>query len=483
MTLTVSTGDAPRGAAIGIAVQRTKNGPEAAAGVSAEAMARRKFEAKAGQVLVVPGSSTRILVGVGEAAALTTDTLRKAAAALVRAAGGEKALAADLLSGLPGRIDKRAAAQAVTEGAIIATYAFAKYRTQNHTPSPLERVVLTGAAGRAIEHGISRGSVIAEAVLKARDLINEPPGAKTPRDMAAYAEEVAAANGLDARIWDEHDIERESCGGLRGVSLGSDQPPRLVKLSYTPVGASRSTPTLAIVGKGITFDSGGLSLKTPDGMMTMKCDMSGAAITIAAIGVIAQFRPDVRVLAYACLTENLPGPKAIKPGDVLTARNGKTMEVLNTDAEDRLVLADGLSLAVEDKADAIIDLATLTGAIVAALGSDISGLFSNHAGFAAQVKAAAERAAEPLWELPIPPTYRKHIDSTVADMKNIGVPGRAGSIAAAHFLQEFVGGKPWVHLDIAGTGWSDNEDGLNSRGGTAVHLRTIVELAEAFAKP
>ena len=248
-------------------------------------MAKRKFEGKPGQVLVVPGASTRILVGMGEASALTTDAVRRAAAAMVRAASGEHALASDLLSALPGRMDKRAAAQAAAEGAILGAYSFSKYRTQNHTPSPLEKFVLTGSTGRAVESGVRRGSVIAGAIVKVRDLINEPPGAKTPRDMASYAEEIAAANGLEVRVWDEHDLEREHCGGLRGVSLGSDQPPRLVRLVYSPKGATRATPTLAIVGKGITFDSGGLSLKSGEGMMTMKCDMSGAAITIAALGL------------------------------------------------------------------------------------------------------------------------------------------------------------------------------------------------------
>ena len=481
MSFTVTAGDAPRGAAVGTAVTRTKQGPTVPSGLAAAMLARRKFEGKPGQILVIPGATTRILVGVGEAASVTADTLRRAAGALVRAASNEPALAIDLLSA--SRVDKRTAAQAITEGALLGGYSYTKYRTQNTELPALSEVVLTGPSNRAVMAGIERGRTVAAAVAKVRDLVNEPPGGKTPIDMAGYAEAVAEASGLEVRVWDEHDIEREKCGGLRGVSLGSDQPPRLVKLTYTPKGATKSTPTLAIVGKGITFDSGGLSLKSGDGMMLMKMDMSGAAITIATMGVIGQFQPECRVIGYACLTENLPGPKAIKPGDVLTARNGKTMEVLNTDAEGRLVLADGLSLAVEDKADAIVDLATLTGAMVVALGSEVTGLFTNHSGFADQVKAASERAAEPMWQLPIPASYRKHIDSTVADMKNIGIPGKAGSIAAAQFLQEFVGGKPWVHLDIAGTAWADADDSFVAKGATGVHVRTLVELAEAFAKP
>jgi leucyl aminopeptidase len=215
----------------------------------------------------------------------------------------------------------------------------------------------------------------------------------------------------------------------------------------------------------------------------MKCDMAGAATTLGLFTVLSTLQPQVRVIGYCCLSENLPGERATKPGDVHVARNGKSFEILNTDAEGRLVLADGLSLAVEEKPDAIIDLATLTGAIIVALGKEITGLFANHPLFARQVKDASTRAGEPMWELPVYAPYRRHIDSDVADMKNIGSPGQAGSIAAALFLQEFVGKTPWVHLDIAGTAWSDGPHEFGPRGGTGAGLRTLVELVQTFTKP
>jgi leucyl aminopeptidase len=215
-------------------------------------------------------------------------------------------------------------------------------------------------------------------------------------------------------------------------------------------------------------------------MMTMKTDMSGAAAVLALFSVRPRLAPQIRVIGYCCLTENMPGPSAIKPGDVLRARNGKTFEVLNTDAEGRLVLADGLSLAVEEKPDAIVDLATLTGAIIVALGKEITGVFANHDGFAGQVAAAGARAGEPSWRLPMPPSYRRHIDSEIADMKNIGIPGQAGSIAAAVFLAEFVGGVPWAHLDIAGTSRSDADADVFAKGGTGAGVRTLIELVQHF---
>jgi leucyl aminopeptidase len=317
----------------------------------------------------------------------------------------------------------------------------------------------------------------------------------TPSDLADAAVQIAGANGLGLTVWDEDDIARERLGGLHGVSLGSDQPPRFIKLVYEPFGTPAAngsrrgrgrngTPTLALVGKGITFDSGGLSLKTPEGMITMKTDMSGAAAVLAVMSVIGRLAPKVRVVGYCCATENLPGPKAIKPGDILRIRNGKTIEVLNTDAEGRLVLADGLSMAVEDGADAIVDLATLTGAAVTALGREIAAYFANDDSLGEQVKAASERAGEPVWRLPLAAQYRKHIDSEIADIKNTGAPGgQAGSIAGALVLKEFVADTPWVHLDIAGPARSEVDDGIYAKGGTGFGVRTLVELVSSYGAP
>ena len=270
------------------------------------------------------------------------------------------------------------------------------------------------------------------------------------------------------------------------MARGSTQPPRLVRVDYAPddpVEIDGRVPHLALVGKGITFDSGGLSLKTAAGMETMKTDMGGAAAVLGAVDAAAALGARIRITAITPLTENMPGGSAIKPGDVLTTRSGKTIEVLNTDAEGRLVLSDGLTLAVESVPDAVIDLATLTGAAVVALGKEIAGLLGNDETLLAAVHEAGSRAGEPNWILPMPDDYRSHIDSDVADMRNVGRPGQAGSIAAAMLLREFVGDVPWAHLDIAGPARTDEAGRYLAKGGTGFGVRTLVALimSDAFA--
>src|SRR3954462_2539953 len=267
--------------------------------------------------------------------------------------------------------------------------------------------MVLGKKDDEVQKGLDRGVAVAEAVAWARDLVNEPARAMTPTQLAEEARRAATEGGLDIEVLDEVEIANQGLGGLLGVSLGSDQPPRLVKLTYTPKG--KATGTVALVGKGITFDSGGLSLKTADGMETMKTDMSGATAVLAVMSVLPTLAPRVKVIGLIPTTENMPSGHAIKPGDVLMIRNGKTVEVLNTDAEGRLVLADALSLAVEANVDAIVDLATLTGACMVALGQKVAGLMGNHDEWIADVQAAAERAGEQVWHLPLPPTYRKMI--------------------------------------------------------------------------
>ena len=264
------------------------------------------------------------------------------------------------------------------------------------------------------------------------------------------------------------------------MARGSDEPPRLIELVYEPAGARGA---VALVGKGITFDSGGLSLKTADGMETMKTDMGGGAAVLAAMSVLPSLEPAVKVVGIVPTTENMPSGSAIKPGDVLKIRNGKTVEVLNTDAEGRLVLADGLSLAVEAGVDAVIDLATLTGACMVALGRTIAGLMGNDDALIDRVGAAAERAGEAVWHLPLPTEYRKDIDSDVADIKNTGSGRYGGALTAGLFLQEFVGDTPWVHLDIAGPARADSDDGYVAKGGTGFGVRTLVETVLEFAEP
>ena len=331
---------------------------------------------------------------------------------------------------------------------------------------------------REVAAGLRRGARVARAVALARDLVNEPAKALTPRGLAEVATAVAEDGGLGVKILDEDQIAKERLGGLAGVAQGSEEPPRLIQLIYEPEGGASAT--VALVGKGITFDSGGLSLKTSDGMMAMKTDMSGAAAVLSTMSALRDLDIGVRVIGIMPTTENMPSGRAIKPGDVLRARNGKTIEVLNTDAEGRLVLADGLSLAAEENPDAIIDLATLTGACVVALGRQIAGLMGNDDQLIARVKDASERSGEQVWHLPLPDEYRRHIDSEVADIKNVGSAGQAGALAAGLFLREFVGKSSWAHLDIAGPARSDADDGYLRKGGTGFGVRTLLELLSSF---
>ena len=444
-------------------------------------LAERGFEGKVGETTVVPGAgggATIVAVGVGEAGKITAETLRRSAAALVKAAWRDHRVATTLLAAAPADLDPSLAAQAVAEGALLASYRFTTYKSDPKA-CRIESLAVMGD-GTEADQGIQRGVRIAGAVALARDVVNEPAGTMTPRRLAELATQVAEDEGLTIDVLDEIGIENEGLGGLAGVAQGSDEPARLIRLVYDPPGA---TATVALVGKGITFDSGGLSIKSAEGMETMKTDKSGAAAVLGAMSALPALAPAVKVIAIIPATENMPGGAAVKPGDVLKIRNGKTVEVLNTDAEGRLVLADGLSLAVEAGVDAILDLATLTGACVVALGRRIAGLMGNHEGWTAQVQAAAGRAGESVWPLPLPTEYRKLIDSDVADMKNIGGGRYAGALTAGLFLQEFVADVPWAHLDIAGPARSDDDEGYLSKGGTGFGVRTILEAVMGFQTP
>ena len=461
--------------------------PGAGADLDLAFLAERGFEGRPGEALAVPsGRGTWIALGVGEPDGVTAETLRRAAAAFVRAAWRDTTAATTLLAAAPPGLDLARAAQALAEGASLAAYQFGRYKS-HPKPCRLERVAVVHAGGSTppgpgdqATHGLDRGTRMAAAVALARDLVNEPAGAMTPRRLAERAAEVAEAEGLTLTVLDETQIVAEGLGGLAGVAQGSDEPARLIELVYEPPAAEGA---VALVGKGITFDSGGLSIKTAESMETMKTDKSGAAAVLAAMSVIAALAPPVKVVAIIPTTENMPGGAAVKPGDVLKIRNGKTVEVLNTDAEGRLVLADGLSLAVEAGVDAIIDVATLTGSCIVALGRKIAGLMGNHPGWVDQVRQAGERAGEDLWPLPLPEDYRKSIDSDVADVKNVS-PGRyGGALTAGLFLREFVGDVPWVHLDIAGPARSEEDEGYLPKGGTGFGVRTLVEAVLSFRKP
>ena len=448
--------------------------------VDLSSLERQGFEGKAGQAQPVGGSDgvDLVAVGLGRPDEVGADTLRQAAAAVVRAAWKATTAATTLLEAVPPQLDSRAAAQALAEGAVMAAYRFTTYKS-DPDPCRLQRLAVLTQDAPGSGQAFERGARVAEAVCLARDLVNEPAGSLTPTRLAEIAADVAAREGLRITVLDEVGVAEEGLGGLAGVARGSAEPSRLIELVYEPPGGD-PVATLALVGKGITFDSGGLSIKTAEGMMTMKTDMSGAAAVLATMSALPALGPRVRVTGIMPTTENMPGGTATKPGDVLRIRNGKTVEVLNTDAEGRLVLADGLSLAAESSPDAIVDVATLTGAQVVALGKKIAGLMGNDEGLVERVRAAADRAGEAAWPLPLPDEYRSHLDSEIADLKNIGNQGQAGTLVAGLFLSEFVDDVAWAHLDIAGPARSEADEGYVTKGGTGFGVRTLIELVRSF---
>ncbi|MDG3002681.1 leucyl aminopeptidase [Paludisphaera mucosa] len=326
----------------------------------------------------------------------------------------------------------------------------------------------------ALEKVAARGEIVGQAVNMARMLANTPPSEKPPVVLAEVVRKAAEGHGVEVQVWNAARIRDERFGGLIGVAAGSDEPPAFVTLDYLKGG---DAPVLALVGKGVTFDSGGLSLKPSASMEDMKSDMTGAAVVAATILAAARLGLAVNVKGYIAMTENMTGGRAMKLGDVLTMRNGKTVEVLNTDAEGRLILADALSYAAEAGPARILDLATLTGACIVGLGTKIAGLFSNDDAFAAEVAEASKVAGERVWAMPLDDDFKDQIKSTVADMKNVG--GKwGGAITAAKFLEEFTGSIPWVHLDIAGPSWNDNEAAARDAGGTGCFVRTLTAYLE-----
>jgi leucyl aminopeptidase len=457
---------------VGVPVFADLTLPEGAGGpVDGAFLARFGFEGKPGQSQVVPseGGASLVAVGVGEVGKVDADVIRKAAAALARAAGHARSIATTLPRATP---DGVAAGPAVVEGIGLAAYRFAGDRRKPPIVH-LQAVTVVGATDEDIRAGV----VAVEATNRTRDWVNMPPRQLTPTRLGELATELAGEYGLTVQVWDAERIAAEHLGGLAGVAAGSEEPARLIRLAYEPEGAGA---TVALVGKGITFDSGGLSLKPPTSMMTMKDDMGGAAAVISAVVGAAALGLDLKVVGWVATTENMPGGTAIHPGDVLIARNGTSIEVLNTDAEGRLVLADALSLAAEERPDAIVDVATLTGAQVVALGERVAAVFSNDDALADRVIEAGARAGEPTWRLPLVAAYRSKIDSEVADLKNIATSGGAGSIIAALFLEEFVGDISWAHLDIAGPSWSDSDEGWLVKGGTGWAARTLIQLLAAW---
>ena len=363
---------------------------------------------------------------------------------------------------------------AVAEGALLSAYRFNKYRSNDHQGGRLRTLILgRTASGRspALTQAVRKAKAAVSAVCLARDLVNEPASTAT----ATYLSEQAAAHcrgeGLKVEVWGKRKIEQMKLAGLLAVNQGSREEPRFLHMRYKPKG--KAARKVALIGKGITFDSGGLSLKPPRSMETMKLDMAGGAAVIGVMSVLPELAPDVEVLGLVPATDNLPDGGAQKPGDVIRYLNGKTVEVMNTDAEGRLILADALVLAAREKPDCMINLATLTGACIVALGNELAGLFSNDGELAEKLMACGRDAGESLWQLPLAAEYREDIKSQVADIKNVG-GGSAGAITAALFLQEFAGDVPWAHLDIAGPAFAGKDRITCPKGGTGFGVRTLL---------
>ncbi len=438
------------------------------------------FAGKSEQVHLQPSDQGFVgLVGLGPAAEVTATTIRRSAAALSRRCSRHSRVALQLAQ--DSALAPAATLQSLAEGLILGNYSYTQFKSSgssDDTQPRLKRVDVVGSTAAAAKKALARGSAIAAGVCTARDLANEPGGSLTAPVFARRTAAIARKAGLKSRVWTEAEIKKQRLGGLLGVNRGSTNAARFVQLTYEP--ETKPVATLAFVGKGITFDAGGLSIKTAQGMMAMKTDMCGAAAVIGAMSVLPALGAPLRVRGYLPMTDNMLGGDATRPGDVLTIRNGKTIEVLNTDAEGRLILADALSLACEHSPDGIVDLATLTGACMVALGPSIAGLMGNDESFTDAVRSAADRVGERVWPLPLPKDYNKQFESSVADIKNIG-GSYGGALTAGLILQHFVTeGTPWAHLDIAGPARAESDDGEIVQGGTGFGVRMLIEMAETF---
>jgi leucyl aminopeptidase len=430
---------------------------------------------KAGEITRLPSLgavAAKVIVAAGLGEDPSAEDVRRAAGAAVRALAGTARVAVALpAEGAEG-------VESVAIGALLGAYSFDAYRTGDGHKSPVEDIRLVAPASEAA--AVERARTLASSVKLVRDLVNTPPSHLSPEDLAGEAERVAADTGLAIEVLDEKALVEGGYGGIAGVGQGSVNPPRLVRLAYSHPEASK---TLALVGKGITFDSGGLSLKPAEAMDWMKSDMGGAAAVLGALAAIAEIGPKVNVVGYLAIAENMPSGTAQRPSDVLRIYGGKTVEVLNTDAEGRLVLADALVRAGEDSPDLIVDVATLTGAQLVALGTRTTGVMANDDDVREKVVAAAERAGEPSWGMPLPAELRKGLDSAVADIANVSGERWGGMLVAGTFLKEFVpDGVKWAHLDIAGPSFNKGEPyGYTPKGGTGAAARTLVQIAEDVA--
>jgi len=471
----------PDTGALGVPVG-TEGPVPASVGLDRATLAASGFDGKLGQALLVPkaGGLLVVAVGVGDPGALDATRLRDAAAAFARASGKATRLATTLADA--GSVAADAAAQAVVEGVLLARY---RYDALKNEPTGIAvdelTLVVPAARTAAAARGAARGQALAAAGSLARDLANTPPKHLSAAKLAQIAQSIGKAQGLAVKVYDRGDIEKLGLGGLLGVNAGSTEPPRVVKLVYVPKG--KPTGKLALVGKGLTYDSGGINIKPRDAMhAVMKMDMSGAGAVLAAMSALPALGCKAQVTAFLMCTDNMPSGSAMKMGDVLTHRGGKTVEINNTDAEGRLALADGLVMAIEEKPDAVVNIGTLTGACMLALGDQIAGVFANHDGFVEQVKTAGKATDESVWQLPLDWRYRKQLESVVADMENMG-DSAPGAITAALYLAEFVGDTPWAHLDICGPMQVTADESWRSKGATGFGARLLAELAVGFTPP
>jgi leucyl aminopeptidase len=462
----------------------------ATGGDVARALDRKEFEARMCDVFTttISDASWRprraLLVGAGKRSHFSNEVVRKIATASGLWARQRRIPKVGFVLRADTPVPSSEMAQAIAEGTTLAEFSAGSYKTRDEAPpvTPLWTVAVVDAreVGAETERAVRRGRVLGECSNLARDLCNEPGNSLTPREFAARATSLAAEAGVSVEVLDEAQIAQLGMGLLLGVARGSSEPPRLMVFRHDPPGAP-STPVLGLVGKGITFDTGGISIKPAEGMERMKDDMAGGAAVACAMRAIGLLQAPIRVIGVVPTTENMPGGKAVKPGDVLRSAAGKTVEVINTDAEGRLVLGDGLWYARQLGATHLVDVATLTGACVVALGKITSGLFGTPMEWVEQVRRVADRAGDRSWPMPLFEEYRDQLKSEIADFTNTG--GRAaGSITAALFLNEFTDGLPWVHMDIAGTAWADDSKPFMPKGPTGVAVRTLAELAFSFGR-
>ena len=449
-----------------------------AQGLIGEVLDAEKFQAKTGHVTHVHTSGRLkakrvIVVGLGKRAELTAELIRRASAAGVRRARdlGARTVATEVLGD---RLPARQRAHAVTEGAILGAYVFDRYKREK-ADKRVEQLTLVepdGRRARDVAEGARTGEIFAQATWLARDLVNMPANDMHPSYLAKLATDIAKEAKLELTVYDRNQCKKMGMGAFLGVAAGSDQPPKFIHLTYKP--ARRAHKRVAVIGKGITFDSGGLDLKSAEGMLHMKDDMSGAAAVLGIMRALPALAPSVEVHGLIAATENMPSGSATRPGDILRAMNGTTIEVGNTDAEGRLTLADAICYAFDHAhADEAIDMATLTGACVVALGPLCSGLFSNDQALADRLLAAADAAGERVWQMPLIEEYRDNLKSDVADFNNVG-PRGGGAITAGLFLKEFAGDRPWAHLDIAGPAFVDKDMPLGPKGATGAAVRTLL---------